>query len=87
MFGDFHGSFHTFFRLMLRLELSGILTNYELKEGYKMVFCGDILDRGNYALEIVTFILQLIINNPGNVIYNRGNHEDQFTYSRYGFSK
>ena len=49
MFGDFHGSFHTFFRLMLRLEFSGILTKYKLKEGYKMVFCGDILDRGQYA--------------------------------------
>ena len=80
MFGDFHGSFHTFFRLMLRLEFSGILTEYKLTDGYKMVFCGDILDRGQYILEIVTFILQLIIKNPENVIYNRGNHE---VYSVY----
>ena len=81
MFGDFHGSFHTFLRLMLRLEFMGILTNFRLSSGYYIVFCGDILDRGRYALEIITFILRLIEKNPYKVIYNRGNHEVDKEYT------
>ena len=86
MFGDFHGSFHTFFRLMIRLVNAGILDDrFRLAEGYYILFCGDILDRGQYALEIVTFILNLIINNDGRVIYNRGNHEYNGIYTYRGF--
>jgi hypothetical protein len=89
-FGDFHGSYHTFFRHMIRLETLGILTFGPLKsnsnkfvessesvntierlllyllsdkelnlnnlpkitiaENYRLLFLGDILDRGTHAL-------------------------------------
>ena len=110
-FGDLHGSFHTFYRLILRLIHSGILerktpdndafpTNwnlqndenrldiyyddYILKDGYYMLFCGDIFDRGQYSLEIVILLIRLILNNPGRIIYNRGNHEHHNVWSRSG---
>jgi len=92
IFGDFHGSFHTFLRHIFRLRRIGIissLTNWKMADGYRLIFLGDVLDRGNYSLEILIIICYLIINNNTNnqlkVIYNRGNHEEKQTYNGYGF--
>jgi hypothetical protein len=92
-FGDFHGSFHTFFRTLCRFHRYGIinLETLEIKEPYKIIFLGDILDRGQYSLDILNIIFKLItINNTDTanqkIILNRGNHEnyDQYTNSAYG---
>ena len=92
MFGDFHGSFHTFFRLLCRLHRYDIinLDTFEIKESYKLIFLGDILDRGKYALDIIYIIIRLIAVNNINkdnikVIYNRGNHETSNIFERDGF--
>lgn len=54
IFGDFHGSYHSFFRSMNRLKEIGIIDlNFKVTDGYRILFCGDIVDRGNHALEIV----------------------------------
>jgi len=122
-FGDFHGSYHTFFRHMIRLETLGILKfessesselsepidtieklieklvdklNLEdlpkiiIAENYRLLFLGDILDRGKHALEIVIFILILIWSNnkvgaEPKIIYNRGNHEEYEQFVDEGF--
>jgi hypothetical protein len=90
IFGDFHGSFHTFYRHLLRFHRMGILNarTYELKENYNLIFLGDIADRGFYALEIIYTICRLMnANNSKNklrVIYNRGNHEESVTNTNYG---
>jgi hypothetical protein len=85
IFGDLHGSFHTFWRHIKRLKRMGILDNeYKLKENYKIIFLGDILDRGQHAYEIFSYILRLMMQNNTaqklNVIYNRGNHEENGTF-------
>ena len=87
MMGDFHGSFHAFFRLLCRFHRYGILNleTYVINEPYKIIFLGDILDRGRYALDIINIIFKLIaINNNDitnqKIFYNRGNHE---VYSQY----
>ena len=82
-FGDFHGSFHTFFRHIERFILLGILDkNFNIiNKDYKFLFLGDILDRG-LALEIMIIILKIIINNPENIVLNRGNHETHEVYTR-----
>jgi len=91
LFGDFHGSFHTFFRHMLRLHRYGVLDmkTYKIKPGYRIIFLGDIIDRGEYGLEIISFIIKLIIENNTetklNIIYNRGNHETKDIYATNGF--
>ena len=90
LMGDQHGSFHSFFRLIIRLIINGIMDeNYKLVDNYKIIFLGDILDRGNYGLEIMYIILKLIIVNNNedklNVIINRGNNEEENTFMRYGF--
>lgn len=94
-FGDFHGSFHTFLRNIFRLYVLGILDlsngQYKINDGYRLIFLGDIVDRGDYGLEIIYIISQFIIqNNTPNhlkIIVNRGNHEEYKTYQRYGFEK
>ena len=88
--GDQHGSFHSFFRVIIRLILQGIITkNYKLHPDYKIIFLGDIVDRGNYGVEIMYIILQLFIANNTinklNVILNRGNHEELSTFREGGF--
>ena len=88
--GDNHGSFHSFFRIILRLYLKGIITsNYKLKENYKLILLGDLIDRGNYGIELIYILLNLMINNNTddnlNVILIRGNHEVQEQYFRNGF--
>jgi hypothetical protein len=89
LFGDFHGSYHTFFRSLCRLHRYGILNleTFKINDPYKIIFLGDILDRGMYALDILNVIFKLIINNntdPHNqkIIFNRGNHEN---YDQYEF--
>jgi hypothetical protein len=90
--GDQHGSFHSFFRIIIRLMLDGIISeNYKLHPDYKIIFLGDIIDRGNYGVEIMYIILKLFTANNNenelNVILNRGNHEEFNTFKRYGFLK
>jgi len=87
LFGDFHGSFHTFFRLLCRLHRYGILNldSFKINDPYKIIFLGDILDRGMYALDILNVIFKLmVVNNsdPENqkIIFNRGNHENYDQY-------
>jgi hypothetical protein len=89
MFGDFHGSFHTFFRLLCRLHKYDILDldTFKIKDNYKIIFLGDILDRGKYTLDIINIIFKLIVINNTNelkIIYNRGNHESFDIFERDG---
>ena len=89
--GDTHGSFHSFYRIFLRLIKQKFLDkNLKLLNGNKIIILGDVLDRGNFAIEILYIILILMkINNSDqelNVIFNKGNHEDIHQYSRYGFT-
>jgi hypothetical protein len=87
--GDIHGSLHTFLRNMFRLIQLNILDiNFKLNENYIIIFLGDVLDRGTYALEILSFIFNLmIVNNKEelNIIFNRGNHEEISIWNIYGF--
>ena len=79
IFGDLHGSFHSFFRSLIRLHLSNIidLNTFKIDKNYKLIFLGDILDRGLYSFDIFYIILKLIsMNDKNQIILNRGNHED-----------
>jgi len=90
--GDIHGSFHTFYRLLCRFHRFGILNleKWKINDGYKIIFLGDVIDRGNFSLEIVYCIFRLLmINNTletKKIIFNRGNHEEITTNNSYGFT-
>jgi hypothetical protein len=83
--GDIHGSFHTFFRLFMRMVYLDIINvdDFIIKEGYTIIFLGDVLDRGAYQIETLYLIYNLLcanfiddITGMPKIIYNRGNHED-----------
>ena len=83
--GDFHGSFMTFIRHLLRFREIGIMSNTcELDKDYHLIFLGDIVDRGIYGYEIMILLYLLKLRNPNNVHINRGNHEEQDTNWEYG---
>lgn len=90
--GDIHGSLHTFVRILFRLHRYNILNleTFKINNGYRIIFLGDVVDRGNFSLEVVFTILLLIHNNNHDlsnpiVIYNRGNHEELLINSKHGF--
>jgi hypothetical protein len=88
LIGDIHGGFHTFYRLLLRFREYGYITDYTVNKGYVVIFCGDVIDRGGYSIEILYLICKLLNNsnklNDIRFIYNRGNHEHQEQFDRYG---
>jgi hypothetical protein len=91
LFGDLHGSGHTFVRHLLRLHYYGIinLDTFQILNNYKIAFLGDVIDAGNFSLEILTVIC-ILINVNNNNIYNpklifiRGNHEVYDKNFQYG---
>ena len=65
---DVHGFFS---ELKSTLEEKGF---FEDKEPHKLIVCGDLFDRGEEALQLQAFILDLM--EKDQVILIRGNHED-----------
>ena len=63
---------HSHFSLMKKaLEEAGF---FEETEPHKLVVCGDLLDRGTEAKEMIAFMTQLL--EEDRLIYILGNHED-----------
>lgn len=86
VFGDFHGSFPTLVRHLLRFRKMKVLDeNFIAINNYKIIFLGDLVDRGVYGYEMLFFVFLLKIKNPNNVFINRGNHEEMQTNSYMGF--
>ncbi len=65
--GDIHGQLDD---MLLIFERFGYPS-----EQNKLLFNGDIVDRGDNSIECLLLILALKIVNPGTIFVNRGNHE------------
>ena len=63
--GDTHGDF----------EVSQKIIKDYLKEGNKIVFLGDYVDRGPQSRENLDFLLEVKVKNPNQVYLLQGNHE------------
>ena len=50
-----------------------------------MLFLGDYVDRGNYSIEVITFLYCLKINFPQEIIMLRGNHESSAMTEHFTF--
>ena len=85
--GDIHSSLHSFIQLINTLIHDDILNNdYKLKENNKIVFTGDLIDRGPYGMQILLLLFLLVyVNNKGDIIYIKGNHKTPEMYNQYGF--
>lgn len=85
--GDIHGGLHTFVRLLLRWHQLNIidLNSFRVLPPYRLVFLGDILDRGRHAIEIfLTLLLIRYVNRSdvGRFLQCRGNHEHPDMFAR-----
>jgi serine/threonine protein phosphatase 1 len=74
-FGDIHGCAKSLLALLEKLNVSTEDT---------LIFLGDYIDRGPNSKGVVICIMALI-ENGFNVITLRGNHEQMFMDSEYGF--
>jgi hypothetical protein len=83
VFGDIHGSVHSLARSLLRFQTKKILNGFKLKEGYNIVFLGDLVDKGQYGYETLYLVLKLKKENPKNVYIIRGNHDGSESLNRY----
>ena len=74
--GDLHGHI---------LDLFRIFHLYGYPDTTKYLFLGDLIDRGEFSLETVLFILLAKFLYPDNVYIIRGNHEFPSMGQKFGF--
>lgn len=74
--GDLHGQFHD----LLRVIINGRKTNI-----HNFLFLGDYIDRGEYSIETITFLIALAVKHPKKYVLLRGNHEFRCINIKYGF--
>ncbi|HAU30197.1 TPA: hypothetical protein DCW54_00990 [Candidatus Dependentiae bacterium] len=77
IFGDLHGAFHSFLRTLQRFVAEGIIDDsMHIKDPKTyLVFLGDYLNRSPYGFHLLTVLLHLAAQNPGQVLLLRGRQE------------
>lgn len=84
---DLHGDLKSLLENLKELQKEGLLDeNFKCKDDVQLVFLGDYMDRGEYAIEIAQVLASLRFENPGKVHLLRGNHEDLSVNFMYGRS-
>lgn len=78
--GDLHGNFHALLTVLSEIGLlvpkgNEYILHPELFTDVKLVFVGDYVDRGSFALEILVVLGLLKVQFPDFIILLRGNHE------------
>ena len=86
VFGDIHGQYSDLMRFfdLYSAPISGPGGDIE---GLDYIFLGDYVDRGNYSLETICLLIALKIKYPNQIHLLRGNHEDRWINSNFGFQK
>ena len=84
--GDIHCNLKALIDIILDLNNKQILNNrFILNKRNHIVFLGDMIDRGQYGIEVLFLVLLLKYKNSKNVHIINGNHEDLEMYTAYGF--
>ena len=77
--GDLHGQIHDLQRILFDIKIDPIKNRY--------LFLGDLVDRGDWSIEVATIIFLMKILFPKNVFVLRGNHECPLVNNIYGFQQ
>lgn len=77
IFGDVHG---------MLLELHQLMNIVAPNPGDKLVFCGDILDKGPEVVQVVSY-LRTMREGGFNVVLVLGNHEEKHARFRMAFER
>lgn len=67
---DIHGEYKKLVDIMDKIKK-------ERKQGDKIIFLGDYVDRGKRSKDVVNYVFELI-SNDDNVVALLGNHDDEF---------
>lgn len=70
VFGDLHGDLLSLYLFLRKIDVYAYL-----KEGGMLVFLGDYIDRGEYQVETILFLILLQMQFKKQVVLLRGNHE------------
>jgi diadenosine tetraphosphatase ApaH/serine/threonine PP2A family protein phosphatase len=79
--GDVHGRLDLLRRLITQL---GADANTPRKCSARIVFLGDLIDRGPHSREVLEFVRRMHSKNPDRVTLLCGNHEDMMLASANG---
>jgi hypothetical protein len=88
--GDWHGDVHSLLYFIRTLQEKGVLKkdSFELVDpATKIMFLGDVIDRGVYGIYSTYTVLRLKIANPQSMYVLRGNHEEWEEANRKGLGK
>lgn len=77
--GDLHGQIHDLQRILYDIKIDPMKNRY--------LFLGDLVDRGDWSIEVATIIFLMKILFPENVYVLRGNHECPLVNNIYGFQE
>lgn len=86
VWGDIQGALHSLTRGLRELVKQGILgedlkvTNPE----HYLIFMGDVTSRSPFLMETLSLVARLMLSNPDNVFYIRGNHESSNYWQGHG---
>ena len=75
--GDIHGD-------ILALEAALSVIDSKTPQA-TIVFLGDLFDRFEYGIEVVTRVVSLIIDRPGRILWIAGNHDDGLFFENGAF--
>ena len=84
VFGDIHGQYQDLMRFF-DLYSAPIQGPGGDIEGLDYIFLGDYVDRGTHSLETICLLMALKIKYPNQIHLLRGNHEDRWINSAFGF--
>jgi protein phosphatase len=84
IFGDIHGQYVDLMRFfdLYNSPTEGVGGDIE---GTDYLFLGDYVDRGTHSLETMCLLMALKIKYPNQIHLIRGNHEDRWINSAFGF--
>ncbi|OJW53340.1 MAG: hypothetical protein BGO67_01145 [Alphaproteobacteria bacterium 41-28] len=79
IWGDLNGAFHSLVRSLNHLEKQDVINDklQILQPHYFLIFNGNAIGPSPYNLETLSLIIALMMKNPQNVFYIRGQHEDK----------
>lgn len=86
IFGDIHGQYQDLMRFfdLYNSPIEGVGGDIE---GTDYLFLGDYVDRGTHSLETMCLLMALKIKYPNQIHLLRGNHEDRWINSAFGFQQ
>ena len=84
VFGDIHGQYVDLMRFfdLYSAPIEGAGGDIE---GLDYIFLGDYVDRGTHSLETMCLLMSLKIKYPNQIHLLRGNHEDRWINTSFGF--